>query len=648
MVSMCGIAGIIDFAGRPVDLQRLENLCQSLSHRGPDDRGIWHFEANGWSVGLAHTRLAVIDPAPEAHQPMTSPDGRWAIVYNGELYNYRTLAERLSHPPTTASDTEVVLRACQEWGPTALEQFDGMWAMAVVDTGSRTGHLSRDPLGIKPLYYAPFDRKLVFASELRTLLRICDQPPEVDPQAVACYLQLGYIPHPMTIYRHIHKLPPGHLLRFDASGPAEPQRYHRLSPPPSTPPAYPAACDRLRTLIQGAVLRQCVADVPLGAFLSGGLDSSVVVACMAARPGPPVKTFSIGYADHARYDETQYARLVARHLKTDHREFRLTFSDVLAAVEPMLNHLGEPFADSSLLPTSLVSKYTREHVTVALSGDGGDELFGGYWRYLGHHYLERYHRIPAILRQGLLEPLLHLVPEARSTRRLDRLRQIRKLLRGDLPDPLDRHLAWARFMEPDMAGELLGEDRAGEAMESARRLYREAASGWYAERRQDESARADKKTPDRFYLQGILLADLGVGLPGDMLSKVDTASMYHSLEVRVPLLSADVVDYVSGLPVEYKIQGTVGKRILRDAFRGHLPDVIFERPKMGFEVPVGEFLRHELRDMYASTVTANALGEFGINPQAAARACDDHLHRRRDRTELLWALLVLCWWKRAR
>lgn len=631
---MCGIAGVIDFAGRPADLRLLDDLCQALAHRGPDDRGTWHHQSEDWTAALAHTRLAVIDPDPEAHQPMTTPDGRFALAYNGELYNYLSLRSQLEHPWQTASDTEVVLRACQQWGPDALKRFDGMWATAFIDAQARTGHLSRDPFGIKPLYYAYLNRKLIFASELRALVRLVDSPLEVDPHAVACYLHLGYIPHPLTIYRHIHKLSPGHYLPFGPDGPGEPQRYHRLASPAPTAPAYPDACRQLRTLIEDAVVRQCVSDVPLGAFLSGGLDSSIVAACMTGRNNAPVKTFSIGYADHPRYDETNYAKLVARHLHTDHHEFRLTFSDVLATVEPMLNHLGEPFADSSLLPTSLVSQYTRRHVTVALSGDGGDELFGGYWRYLGHHYLERYRRLPAILRQGVIEPLLRLVPDARSTRRLDRLRQVRKLLRGNLPDAMDRHLAWAQFMEEEVAADLIGSDRAAEARARISRTYRDASESWHAE-----------PAPALEPLQRILLADLGVGLPDDMLFKVDTASMYHSLEVRVPLLSADVVNFVTGLPMDYKIHNTTGKRILRDAFRDALPAEIFTRPKMGFEVPVGEFLRNELRDMFRSTVTPDALSAFSINSQAAGRAFDDHFHRRRDRTELLWSLLVLCWWR---
>jgi len=634
MDHMCGIAGIIDFRGRPIEQETLAHLQASLTHRGPDDAGIWTHHADGFSVGLAHTRLAVIDPSPRAHQPMTDHSGRWAICYNGELYNYRELREQLPGPHRTTCDTEVALKACMIWGPSAVERFDAMWAMAVVDTSQRAGHLSRDPFGIKPLYYAHVDGRLVFASELRALCCLPDRPTEIDRDALSCYLHLGFIPHPRTIYRNIRKLPPGHRLDFDSAGPREPVRFHRLADPPQTPVPYNVTVHGLRDRIESAVRRQRVADVPIGAFLSGGLDSAIVVAALTRGAQTPVKTFTIGYPDHPRYDETRYARLVAEHFHTEHHEFRLGFKDILATVEPMLNHLGEPFADSSLLPTSLVSRHTREHVTVALSGDGGDELFGGYWRYLGHHYLQRYHRWPAIVRKCCIEPLLRLAPSARTTRWLDRLRQARKLLRGDLDDPFDRHIAWARFLDDALAAELLGRSQADATSAELSQMYRQAASDW---------RKGCEPGPS---LEHILLADLAITLPSDMLYKVDTASMAHSLEVRVPLLSADLVDFVSGLPIEYKITGRTSKRILRDAFKDCLPEPVLNRPKMGFEAPVGEFLRRELRDMYGDVVTATALSDLGLNPSVATRLFDEHANRRSDHTELLWALLVLCWWKR--
>lgn len=630
---MCGIAGIIDFRGRAVEPAILERLRRSLAHRGPDDAGDWSFQAPGFSVALVHTRLAVIDPTPQARQPMTSPDRRYAITYNGELYNYRTLARELPGPLKTPSDTEVVLQSCIHWGPAALTRFDAMWALAFVDTVERRGHLSRDPFGIKPLYYTVSDDRLIFASELRALRRVPGLSLEIDPHALACYLNLGYIPHPRTIYRDVFKLPPGHRLDFDAAGVGEPERFFHLSEPSAASPPYAEAVRELRGRIESAVAAQRVSDVPLGAFLSGGLDSSIVVACLARAAGPRVKTFSIGYREHPRYDETRYARLLADRYGTEHQAFQLGFRDVLEAVEPMLDHLGEPFADSSLLPTALVSRYTREHVTVALSGDGGDELFGGYWRYLGHHYLDRYHRLPKLIRKAIIEPLLRRLPAARSTPLLNRLRQARKLLDGDYPDPFDRHLAWARYMDNDLAAELLGRNAAEQLAQDLHDMYRHAPAQWYVQ-----------ESDGRDELTRILLADLAIGLPGDMLFKVDTASMFHGLEVRVPLLSVEVVNFAAALPIEYKIAGSNGKRILRDAFANDLPAPILQRKKMGFEVPVGEFLRNELRDFYRDTVTNAALGDLNIDPLIAARLFDDHLHRRADHADLLWSLLVLTRW----
>ncbi len=631
---MCGIAGIIDFRGRPVDRETLERMQAALAHRGPDDAGIWTCQATGLAIGLVHTRLSVIDPTPEGHQPMLAGDGRWAIVYNGELYNYRVLGPRLGLDLRTACDTEVVLQACATRGPNVLGELDGMWAMGFVDSAERWGHLSRDPMGIKPLYYADVDGRLIFASEMRALRCIRDVPFEIDREALRLYLLLGFIPHPWTIYRGVRKLPPGHRLDFDAAGPREPVRFHRLSPISTKPTGYEEACRQVRTTIEQAVVRQRIADVPLGAFLSGGLDSAVVVASLA-RTGERIRTFSIGYTDHPRYDETRYARLIADRFGTEHRAFQLTFADVLAAVEPMLNHMGEPFADSSLLPTSLVSRYTREHVTVALSGDGGDELFGGYWRYLGHQYLDRYRRLPGMFRRGLIEPLLRLTPDARSTPLLDRLRQARKLLRGDGLEPMDRHIAWAMTMEDAWADRLGGGEAMASARAAIRDLYAKAPGDW-----RDGSEPADA-------LDRILLADLAIGLPADMLHKVDLASMQHSLEVRVPLLSTDVADLAASLPMEYRIRGKVTKRILRDAFRDVLPEPILNRRKMGFEVPVGEFLRNELRPMFLDVVTPAALCDLGLDPATATDLFARHANRRGEHTEILWALLVLCWWKQA-
>lgn len=650
---MCGIAGIIDFRGRPIERGVLEDFCLTLAHRGPDDRGTWVFESPGFSVGLSHTRLAIIDPTPEARQPMTDDSGHRAISYNGELYNYRELGRTLKTQPRTASDTEVVLRACLERGKDAVHSFMGMWALAFVDGSAREGHLSRDPLGIKPLYYIHDDGRLIFASELGAIRRVAGLQLEVDPQAIAIYLHLGFIPHPYTIYRRVRKLPPGHRLCFDASGPREPERYHVVRDAgcvhdvvgPLRETTYRQATELVHMLVSTAVDMQRVADVPLGAFLSGGLDSSIVTACLARVSGHRIKTFSIGYADQPRYDESSYARLVARHLETDHHEFPLTFRDVLSAIEPVLSHLGEPFGDSSLIPTALVSHYTREHVTVALSGDGGDELFGGYWRYQGHRYLKRFLQMPAPLR-GLIGRMINALPSGRTTHRLNKLRQIRKLLKAaEAPDEMSRHLRWAEIVSLDTAASLLGSAQALEARERILKMYRDAP-GQLRQGLGVPPGHSELMLPlgDPDPLSDVLLADLMIGLPADMLFKVDIASMMYGLEVRVPLLSQDLVELVSRLPIEYKLDGASGKRILRDAFRRELPEEVMNRPKMGFEVPVGEFLRTELRDTFKSLVTDDALSGFGLDSACVARIYDEHVRRHEDHSELLWSLFVLCHW----
>jgi asparagine synthase (glutamine-hydrolysing) len=630
---MCGIAGIIDFQARAISESLLQDLCAAMGHRGPDDRGTWKHHDAEWSVGFAHTRLAVLDVRPDARQPMTLPNKQQAIVFNGEIYNHRELRDQLDGPFHTQCDTEVLLHAASRYGPEVSRRLDGMWAFGFVDADNHQGYLSRDPMGIKPLYYTIQNGRLAFASELGVLAAIPEIQCQIDPQAVALYLTLTCIPHPWTIYRNIYKLPPGHTLTFNASGCSESTRYLHLDhaqPPVSD---YREATSQLRQRIEQSVRSQMIADVPLGAFLSGGLDSSIVAGCLSQSSNRKVKTFSIGYTGQQSYDETQYAQMVANHLDTEHHTFQLSFEDILAEVEPMITHLSEPFGDSSLLPTSVVSRKTREHVTVALSGDGADELFGGYWRYLGHRYLEKYRRIPGLIRRGLIEPALRLLPSARTSQRLNRLRQLRKLLRGDLPAAMDRHLAWAQLTDPAAVRRLIGNDASEAVQQTISRLYHGAPDAWFE---QEPSPLGD--------LNRILLADMAVGLPADMLHKVDTASMAHSLEVRVPMLSWPVVDFVARLPESWKIQGTTTKRILRDAFGDMLPEAVVSRSKMGFEVPIGEFLRDELRDFFHDVVQPNTLTALGLDSNAASTLYDEHAKRKSDHSELLWSLFVLCQW----
>ena len=629
---MCGIAGIVDFADRPVSREPLERACEILSHRGPDDAGTCSVSSAPLHVGLAATRLAIIDPTPAGRQPMCTPDGRFNIVFNGLIYNYRELAAELTAAGETLRskcDTEVALAACARWGPDALNRFNGMWALAFYDRQENRGFLARDRFGIKPLVWCLHEGRLAFASEMRALAMLGDWPRDIDPAALAHYIRFGYVLHPDTIYRCVRRLEPGTYLPFDPSGVQAPVRYYSLPRPQETesPIDRVATARRIRRAIFHAVARRRVADVPIGAFLSGGLDSSIIVAHLAEVSPEPVKTFAVGWAEHGAYDETQHARQVARRFGTEHYELKCKFADVFSVLPRILDHLGEPFFDSSILPTAIVSQFARRHVTVSLSGDGGDELFGGYWRYLAHGLYDRYASLPRWLRSGLIEPLLRSRGQSKSSAISNRVRQFRKMLRAGDGDELARHVAWSRILAPEAADVLRTQPPDDPAVQRLR----------------EETADFDAGDP----LNRILAFDLLCGLPCDMLHKVDLASMYHSLEVRVPFLDPEVVATAMSLPSSMKVDRGCGKVILREAYRDLLPEEVLSRTKMGFEVPIGEFLRHELREMFRDTVTRPVIESFGLlDYDAVERVYADHCARRSEHADLLFALLSLCWWRR--
>jgi len=634
---MCGIAGIIDFEGRPIERPVLDRFCNALAHRGPDDRGTVAFRAGPLSVGLAHTRLAVLDPTPAGHQPMTDPARRFWVVFNGEIYNFRELRVELEAAGCsfrTACDTELVLAAYARWGTEAFSKFNGMWALVLVDAHTGRGVLARDRFGIKPLYYLQHDGRLVFASEMQALATLRDWPRRIDPVGLAYYLHYGYIPHPHSIWQDVRKLAPGTLMRFDATGPGPPERFYDLPVPDGDAPPFDQAAAELRRRLGSAVAARRIADVPLGALLSGGIDSSIVVAHLAAAGNGPVRTFSIGYADQPRYDETSYARLVARRFGTEHHEIKLTFEDVIAILPAVLDRLAEPFADSSLLPTALLSRYTRQHVTVALSGDGADELFGGYWRYLGHYYWARYRDLPGALRKGLIEPALRAAPVAKASAWTDRLRQARKLLRTAEADPFERHIAWSAILAPEARRILNDDGRRELPVEAMRALFRNAVPQPLQRAWAGDSINA------------ILAIDLALALPADMLHKIDLASMAYGLEVRVPMLDPAVVEFAAALPSRYKIDGRSRKRILIAAHRDLLPPAVLRHRKMGFEVPIGEFLRNRLREMFLDIVRKPVVAALGwLDYEGIMQTYKEHCARRGEYADLLYGLLVLCWWQ---
>ncbi len=638
---MCGICGSVAFDGQPVDRDAVGRGCAALEHRGPDHTGTWFDEGSGGSelsVGLGATRLAILDPLPSGHQPMHSTDGRYHLAFNGEIYNYQEVRGELSslgRAFSTNSDTEVVLAACAEWREKAVEKFNGMWALAFYDSERKCGFLSRDRFGIKPLFYAQVGRRLFFSSELRSLKLLGEFDRGIDRDSLVEHLAFGYITHPRTIYSGAKRLPPGHLLAFDASGVNEPRAYYDLATVDTAGGGneYGQVCGEVRSRLRNAVVGRRISDVPIGAFLSGGLDSSIIVSHLAEATGKRVQTFAVGYEGHASYDERSFARSVAMRFGTEHRELVITERDAVSMIPRVLDHLGEPVGDSSIIPTALLSEFVSQHVTVALSGDGGDELFGGYWRYLGHEALATYRKIPSLMRRFFIEPVISSLGASQTSTLGNRARQFQKLLRagGDISqDEISNHVAWSRILSPASAG-IFADPGIVEAFDrvvaaKARAMTKNLSSG----------------DP----LNRILSFDLQHQLPADMLQKVDLASMMFSLEVRVPFLDPGVVSYVRGLPSGQKIDRGRRKQVLVDAYRGRLPDGVLDRSKKGFEVPIGEFLRGgQVAEMFRETVTRDAVESLGgLDFEGVTRLYEAHLTGRTDHSDVLFALLSLCWW----
>ncbi len=626
---MCGIAGVVDFKGRDADPARMDRAVAALAHRGPDDRGTWH-SAGPPAVMLGNTRLAVIDPRPEGRMPLVAADGRSVITYNGEIYNHAELRAELSGCGVTLrtrTDTEVILAGFIHWGPAVFDRLEGMWACCIYDLARRRGVLCRDRFGIKPLLYCDFDGTLAFGSELRAVQILSDAPRDLDPPAVAHFMRFGYAPPASTPLCHVCALPPAHFVDFDAAGATGPRRYYDLAEHAlATADAAPE--HRVRAAVRSGVTRRTLADVPLGAFLSGGIDSSIVT-CELSAVHRGVNTFAVGYRDEPRYDETRYAEAVAEACGTTHHTYRAGLDDVLNALPVVLDHISEPLADASLIPTWLVSQHARSRVTVALSGDGADELFGGYQRYRGHRALRH---VPRWARGAVKQLLARHAPGSKSGAVQDRLRQLKKLLRTTASDPFVRHRMWSRILSPEAEALL------------------DPGGVWTAERPASEVVRATVGDAlwDRWHddpLNVILIFDLLYQLPADMLRKVDNASMACGLEVRVPFLDRDIVELAVGLPSAVKMAGGRGKALLIDAYADRLPAEILRRRKMGFELPIGELLRGPLRDMFHDTVNRETVESLpGIDYAGVMTMYDAHCARKDDYADALFGVLVLCRW----
>ncbi len=628
---MCGIAGIADLAGidRDAIAPRIGAALARLAPRGPDGQGSW----TGGKAAFAHTRLAIVDLSPTGAQPMhlrrDVSHGGLTITYNGMIYNFRQVRDELraaGHRFETDNDTEVLLVGWRAWGKDLLPRLTGMFAFAIWDEAEGTLSLARDRFGQKPLLYHLNGSQLVFASDLLALQHMLGTRGAVNTTALRLYFSLRFLPEPWSIMEGTEKLPPGHVATFGPKG-LEVERWYDLAA--SRPARWTDEGDARAALsenLDAAVRDRLVADVPVGAFLSGGIDSAIVAASMA-RATDRVRTFTIGVEGAGDYyEERPMARRVAEHIGTDHTEIPVSAADAPALLGEVFDGLDEPFADSSAIPTFLVSRVTRQYVTSALSGDGADEVFGGYRRYQGELRAAAYQRLPRWLREGLIEPAVMALPEGKSSRALDAGRRLRRFASHAGKPPEARQAGWARQLGEIDLDRLLVVPAAGPDVERIVTRLR-------ADAREDDPVNA------------MLHADIGMILPGDMLAKVDRMSMANGLEVRCPWLDQRVVECAAAMPGHYKLQKGRGKAILRDTFADRLPAEVFERPKRGFEVPIADWLTGQLADTVRRAIDPVFLKRQGlINPELPARWFEQLKSGRRDTSWELWSVIAFQAW----
>jgi asparagine synthase (glutamine-hydrolysing) len=672
---MCGIAGVTWTApSSPIDLETLRRMTDVLSHRGPDDAGYYHstaaprglqgtrpyFEAPHLSdpaslripagvagCALGQRRLSIIDLAG-GHQPLCNEDGSIWISFNGEIYNYHELQanlERQGHRFRTSSDTEAIVHLYEQHGTACVDHLRGMFAFAIWDNRRRELFMARDRIGKKPLVYRHEPDRLLFASELKSLLQVPGVPREIDPVALDEYLTYQYVPHPHCILRGFQKLPPAHWALY-RGGQLELHRYWKPAFEPgaeerhssaesngrSTPggvfESYADAQRQLRETLTEAVRLRLRSDVPLGAFLSGGIDSTIIAGIMQSLSPRKIKTFSIGFPVKA-FDERSYARQAAEHLRTEHHE-KVVEPQALEILPKLIWHYDEPFADSSAIPTMYLSQMTRKHVTVALSGDGGDELFAGYERYWAVKIGQTYDRLPAVLRRAIAVPLWQNIPVPGAQR--SKRRKVKRLISALRLPPERRYLNWISIFEDFRLRKLYDHewrDRLGgfDAAEFVLAAYREC--------------------PSRDLVTRTMCADVLSYLPCDILTKVDIASMAYGLEARCPFLDQEVIQLAARMPVEYKMPGRKGKKILIETFADLLPPQIQRRSKMGFGVPLSHWFRHELRDLMRDVLLDPATLNRGyFRKQAVEELISEHLDERWDHSARLWSLLVFELWQR--
>lgn len=634
---MCGIVGIASPESRPVDAGVLRNMCDAIVHRGPDDEGYYvnHAPETGSesrvegmaSVGLGMRRLAIIDLST-GKQPIHNEDKTVWVVLNGEIYNYGDLRKELEakgHRFYTQSDTEAIVHAYEEYGDDVPKHLRGMFAFALWDDKRQRLLIARDRVGKKPLLYAVAGDELVFASEFQAMLRHPGVSREVNEAAISHYLSFLCVPAPLTAFADIRKLEPGHILIWQ-NGEVEIRRYWSLDFKNKTEIGEREAGTRVVDLLRDAVRVRLMSDVPLGAFLSGGIDSSAVVALMSELSTERVKTFSIGF-DEQEFNEISHARRVAERFGTDHHEFIVT-PNAIEILPTIVRHYGEPYADSSAIPTYYLAKMTRQHVTVALNGDGGDECFAGYERYAAMRIADRYHHLPRLLREQVVEPALGAMPEVQSSR--SRLGKARRFLDVMGRPAGERYLRWTSAISDELKAELCTAEFVFRTRTAKAISY---VQPWF-------EGNGEIDVVDR-----ALMADTAHYLPNDLLVKVDIASMAVSLEARSPFLDHHVMEFAASLPARYKLRGLTTKHLLKNALKGLLPAENLTRSKMGFGVPIGKWFRGELKGFLAETILSErALGRGYFKPDAIRHLVKEHTEGRRDYAHQLWTLLMLELW----
>ncbi|HEU4391213.1 MAG TPA: asparagine synthase (glutamine-hydrolyzing) [Blastocatellia bacterium] len=631
---MCGVAGVVTHERQPLAAV-VEPMIEAQRHRGPDGSGVWADQ----NCALGHRRLAIIDLSDAGRQPMCSREQTSWITYNGEVYNFESVRrelEGLGYGFQSRTDTEVVLRAFENWGVDCLERLRGMFAFAIWDSRRRRLFAARDRAGKKPLFYTHLNGRFLFASELQGLLAGLGYVPEVNESAIDAYLSLGYIPAPLTAFKNIHKLPPAHWITVEVRDSAlaiESGCYWELDYGPKIDLDEQEAAVVLREKLTEAVKLRMISDVPLGAFLSGGTDSSIVVGLMAQLSTKPVKTFSIGF-DQAAYNELDHAKRVADRFETDHHEF-IVKPDVLDVLPTLVRHYGEPYADSSAIPTFYVSKLTRSEVTVALNGDGGDESFAGYERYRGNRIAERISAVPGS--NIAAKALGYAIRGSVSSK--NRLSYVKRFLSGVGVSTAERYGRWVGCFDQESKSRLLTPEFAA------------SLNGWRPSRWLESLFNdADGLDP----VDRTMAVDVVSYLPYDLLVKVDITSMANSLEARSPFLDHEVMEFAARLPVNMKLRGRDSKYLLKRAFadgktgdKAILPAENASRRKMGFGVPVGDWLRGPLRGFLEDTLLSNeSLGRAYFKPDVVRRLVSDHVEHRVDHSSRLWSLLMLEMWNR--